>query len=741
MKTHPLNTDYLVVGAGAMGLAFADEIVTHDPSAEIILVDRRSKPGGHWNNAYPFVSLHQPAAYYGVSSLPLGDGGSALASGDEVMAYYGRVLSRMLDTGRVHFLGLCDFQGEGRVVSLASPDLEFAITVNRKTVDATYMKVEVPSTTPPKYTCDTDITRVPVNDLATIDRPWSRYVIIGAGKTGIDAVLFLLSRGVEPDRITWIMSNDAWLLPRHTIQPGGINELLRQQLEIMARCTTLEDILLEHEKAGLLLRLDPEVIPARYRCATVSLSELDTLRTVHQIVRQGRVRHIGPDAIELDRGTWPASPDHLYVDCTANALSKRPAVPIFSGDRITLQSVLMCQQVFSAAAIGHLEIRFDDDSFKNGLAQVVPHPEVPLDLIHAQLVGLRNMDHGMLQYGDWLRTSRLSMLHHEKLSDTLGLLLKTLSSKPAALRNLRRIYDSLRPAEPEPSITLVHGPLRFTAHASGPEDGPLVLCLHGFPDNPTTFRHQSRALAEAGYRVVVPTLRGYEPSSQPANHDYALTTLAQDVLAWMDHLNAPTAHLIGHDWGAAIAYVAAAQAPHRFETLVTLAVPHAARLTEGVRKIPSQLLKSWYMLFFQLRGLAERVLSWGDWALIQKLWRDWSPGYVLTEEAWSSLRSTFEAPGVKEAMLAYYRQNASPRTMTAPPDPELTTIEVPTLAITGADDGCMDTRLYDHVFHERDFPRGLRVERLEGAGHFAHLEQPQRVNALIVEWLERSTGR
>jgi pimeloyl-ACP methyl ester carboxylesterase len=289
---------------------------------------------------------------------------------------------------------------------------------------------------------------------------------------------------------------------------------------------------------------------------------------------------------------------------------------------------------------------------------------------------------------------------------------------------------------------LTHGPLEFSCCASGLAEnpaGPVVLCLHGFPDHARSFRFQLPLFAGSGYRAIAPTLRGYEPSSQPADGDYSLAALASDVIAWIDELGEQRVHLIGHDWGAVIAYLAAAHASERFHSLSTLAIPHAARLIEGIRRVPGQLAKSWYMAFLQLPGLSDWAVEYNDWALVRRLWKHWSPGFDLPAEEWTSLRETFEAPGVKGAMLQYYRQNASPAVILGwkkNAASRHTVVPVRTLAITGADDGCMDTRLHDHVFRAEDFPRGVRVQRVEGAGHFLHQEKPDAVNQLLLEWLQ-----
>jgi pimeloyl-ACP methyl ester carboxylesterase len=296
-------------------------------------------------------------------------------------------------------------------------------------------------------------------------------------------------------------------------------------------------------------------------------------------------------------------------------------------------------------------------------------------------------------------------------------------------------------------ITLHHGPLTFTGLTRG--QGPLVLLLHGFPDNARTWRHQLPALAEAGYRAVAMTLRGYEPGSQPANGDYTRETIASDVTSFLDELEVDTAHLVGHDWGAVITYTACAQAPERFKSLTTLALPHVGRFLTEVIKHPRQLRLSWYMFFFQIRGLADYLVERNDYAFIKMLWRRWSPGWQLTDDEMSQVIETFRQPGVKRSALAYYRTILSPRRFPisrAAREAARFPVPVPTLAVTGANDGCIDTDVHQQLMVPGDFPRGLEVRQITGAGHFPQLEQPQQVNALLLDWLaqhdtpERSTS-
>jgi hypothetical protein len=442
MTPQTLSADYLIVGAGAMGMAFVDELLTQRPDDRVILVDKHAKPGGHWNDAYPFVSLHQPAAYYGVNSEKLGTGGAYLASGVEVLSYFERVLTKWVSTGRLQYFPMCEYRGDGVFVSTVAPDLEYEVAVGKKTVDATYMKVEVPSVRAPSYPVAEDISLVPPNALPSIREPRSEYVVIGAGKTGMDAVLFLLNSGVDPDLIRWIMPNDAWLLDRAQIQPGRMTvDGPSAQLENFASSNTLGELYRSLEADERILRLDKEVWPTKYRCATVSLEELDQLRSIREVVRLGRVERIDSDSIVLEHGKLPTDASVLHIDCTADGLAKRPVRPVFEGRDITLQSLFICQQVFSAAVIAYVETRFDDDKLKNEMCQAVPHPELPRDIVAGMSVSLANIDNWTRKFGIWLRGSRLFMAHHESLIKLLWFGFKTRKLLPEAVEKMSGILE------------------------------------------------------------------------------------------------------------------------------------------------------------------------------------------------------------------------------------------------------------------------------------------------------------
>jgi hypothetical protein len=417
------KTDYLVVGAGAMGMAFADTLLA-ETDCTLTIVDRYHRPGGHWTTAYPFVRLHQPSAFYGVNSKALGNdsvdqvgwnkGLYELASCDEVCAYFGQVMTqRFLPSGRVSYFPLCEYLGDERFQSLLT-GRSFEVEVGRRVVDATYMRVTVPSMRPPPYEVASGVRCVSPNEVAKIKSTYRRYTVIGAGKTGIDTCLWLLANGVDPALLTWIMARDSWLIDRSMVQPGSefteaTQRIMAAQGAAIMDATSVDDLLDRVVASGSLLRFSEAVRPTMYRCASVAPAELEQLRRIEDIVRMGRVRRLEENAIVLDGGTVPAAGDTLYVDCSADGLERRPAVPVFDGRTIRLQAVRYCQQVFSAAFAAHVEAAYADDAVKNDLCRPIPHPDDTLDWLRTT----RSTYETMLRWNqepellDWLARSRL----------------------------------------------------------------------------------------------------------------------------------------------------------------------------------------------------------------------------------------------------------------------------------------------------------------------------------------------
>jgi hypothetical protein len=284
---------------------------------------------------------------------------------------------------------------------------------------------------------------IPLNDLPKVRAPHDAYVVIGSGKTGIDAVLFLLDQGVDPGHIRWVVPNDAWFLDRAQIQPRrNFKDGLFSQLDCIAGCSTVDEVFHALEGADRILRLDPDVWPTKYRCATVSREELVALRSVEQVVRLGRVVRIEPGEIVLERGSIPSGEKTLHVDCSADGLARRPVKPVFEDGRITLQSLSMCQQVFSAAVIGHIAGMAGSDEEKSAMCRVVQHPELPRDFISCMRNTLQNLVDWTPRMGRWLFGSRLNLAHHESTWTLLRAGWTMRRRLPAILERMDQILEA-----------------------------------------------------------------------------------------------------------------------------------------------------------------------------------------------------------------------------------------------------------------------------------------------------------
>lgn len=278
--------------------------------------------------------------------------------------------------------------------------------------------------------------------------------------------------------------------------------------------------------------------------------------------------------------------------------------------------------------------------------------------------------------------------------------------------------------------------MNFTVLEMG--EGPLALCLHGFPDTAHSFRHQMPVLAQAGFQAVAPFMRGYSPSEAAPDGRYDSPVLSEDALALITALGYKEAVIFGHDWGAVAAYGAAAAAPDRVRKLITVAVPYGNRFFEALVTNYAQQRRSWYMFFFQT-AIAEAAVSFNDFAFLEKMWADWSPGWKWAAEDMEALKRCFRAKGTLEAAIGYYRATFGPA-LRSPADPNAlaaamaTPINVPALMIHGRDDGCIGAELLTGM--EALFPKGLKIEVMPGAGHFVHQERPEQVNELMLEFLK-----
>jgi hypothetical protein len=418
-----LETDYLVVGAGALGMAFVDALIENS-DADVVMVERRHRPGGHWLDSYPFVQLHQPSRFYGVNSTPLGqdrierDGTDVdfyeRASGAEICGYFDEIMRhRFLASGRVRFFPMCDYLGDRRFHSRVT-DRVTDVTVRSHVVDATYMASRVPATDPAPFDVADGAHCVPVGALTTLENAPNGYVIVGGGKTASDAIGWLLDRGTDPDTITWIRPRDTWILNRAFFQPGQSRtfEGVVLQLEAMVASESVEDVYERLEDNEVMLRTDRTVVPTMMKAATVSLRELEQIRLIENVVRLGHVERIEPDQILLEHGSIPTTPDHLHVHCAASGLSDNPPRAIFADDTITLQLVTRVGLTLSGALQGVVERTGRTTAEKNRLCPPTVMPHTPFDYLRAVLAGIRTemgwQEAPPLQ--EWLDRSRLNLL-------------------------------------------------------------------------------------------------------------------------------------------------------------------------------------------------------------------------------------------------------------------------------------------------------------------------------------------
>ncbi|HYZ92875.1 MAG TPA: FAD/NAD(P)-binding protein [Actinomycetota bacterium] len=397
-----LETDYLVVGAGAMGMAFTDALIDH-ADVHVTLVDRRHTPGGHWQDAYPFVQLHQASVFYGVASTVLGTGAlqtsgpeaglQERASQPEIQAYYGDVLKqRFLSTGRVTFLGASEYHSDdsSHLVTSRVSGETVQVAIRRRLVDATYLSPTIPATTPPPFGVADDADVVAINELAKLDAAPKHFVIVGSGKTATDGIVWLLANGVQPDRIKWVRPRDPWMLDRAVVQPDPAVAvgLAADTMQAAAGAESLDDLFLRLEDAGVMLRIDTDVVPTMAKTPTLGRWELDLLRTIENVVRLGHIDKVTRREIVFNRGSVPLAPDTLVVHCAASGLQYPPLVAVWEPDKIRLQTIRAGFPCFNAALTGYVEATRDDDRERNRLCPPNTLPDSMASWARMQVRGI-----------------------------------------------------------------------------------------------------------------------------------------------------------------------------------------------------------------------------------------------------------------------------------------------------------------------------------------------------------------
>ncbi|MFC7497151.1 MULTISPECIES: NAD(P)-binding protein [unclassified Nocardioides] len=376
--TQHLDVDYLVVGAGATGMAFTDALIDH-ADVRVALVDRRHAAGGHWLEAYPFVRLHQSSTFYGVASTLLG-GGRVQARGPEaglheradkaaICSYYSELVDdRMVASERVQTLWGCEYVGDRTVVSRIS-GRRYVVPDHCRIVDAHYLSPDIPAESGPRFAVGDGARVVPVNFLPRVDYAPGRYVVVGSGKTATDACIWLLAQGVDPDAITWIRPRDPWMLNRAKIQPDPevFFGMVADLLEASAASASLDDLFLRLEDADIMLRVDRRATPTMAKAPTLATWELEQLRSIEHVVRLGHITTVGRGRLDLERGSVSIPGDALVVDCAADGLKRPPRIPIWQPEVITVQPIRAGFPCFGAALAGYVEATRSDDTEKNRL--------------------------------------------------------------------------------------------------------------------------------------------------------------------------------------------------------------------------------------------------------------------------------------------------------------------------------------------------------------------------------------
>lgn len=426
-----MDVDYLLIGAGASAMAFLDVLI-HESDATVAVVDRRDGPGGHWNDAYPYVRLHQPSSFYGVNSTPLGrdridttghnTGLPEVASKHEILHYYQQLMERdYLPTGRVTYFRNSEHIGDGRIKSLVT-GAETQLTVGKKTVNAGYWGNlgSIPSTHERNFEVDDGVTCIPPNNLPQNAAQHDRFCILGAGKTAMDAVIWLRDQSVALDAITWVRPRDYWVFQRDTVVPhadffdSSVRSLLAE-MESLATAETVEAHCLNMEACGKWARIDQTQWPTQFHAATCSRSEIEVLRQIEDVERAGRVTHLTATEMHLTGGTRAMAEGTLYIDCTASAGVKiDQTMQVFGPDTITVLMIRPFQPVFSAALIAHLEFGDYTDTTRRFATQVTNFHDTPAEYLKVQLQGFTNqyLWNQNTNLRSWIGNSRLDAGHH-----------------------------------------------------------------------------------------------------------------------------------------------------------------------------------------------------------------------------------------------------------------------------------------------------------------------------------------
>jgi pimeloyl-ACP methyl ester carboxylesterase len=273
-------------------------------------------------------------------------------------------------------------------------------------------------------------------------------------------------------------------------------------------------------------------------------------------------------------------------------------------------------------------------------------------------------------------------------------------------------------------------------------EGPLVVCLHGFPDNYETWQHQIEPFVASGYRIVCPMMPGFAPGTQPSSGANTPVYASREIIAMIERLlndsGEKKCHLVGHDWGALIGYMVANQRPDLFSSLAVLSIPYNISLPRIILRCPRYAVNSWYVSFFQLKWFADWWVKRKNLKFIDMLYRTWCPTWNQYDERLVSVKETLKVPGVLKSSLSYYRNSLFGLNRASFEFRRLFNgrILVPTLGIRGAVDGCMPEVAWEQL-SPKSFRNGLSLEVVPDVGHFPQLECPQWISERLIGWVKQ----
>lgn len=460
-----MKVDYLIAGAGATGLSFLD-VILKETDATVAIVDRRDAPGGHWNDAYPFVRLHQSSSFYGVCSRPLNplrratDGFNAglfeLSTKSEILHYFHDLMENTyLPSGRVHYFPMSEYLGDGKVRSLITGDVT-EIEIARKLVNAGIWGdlSSIPSTHDRPFEVQDGVSCIPPNDLPQRAPGHDGFTVIGAGKTGMDAIIWLLGRGVDQDRITWVRPNDYWLFHREKLvnHPDFFESTIasfQSELAALGTVSNVREYCEKMEQSGMWHRIDADTWPTKFHAAVCSDAEINGLRTVKNVIRAGHVTRIEPGVMQLEQARVASAPNQLYVDCTARAgvVLGPDTPPVFNGDTINLFMVRAFQPLFSAALIAFLEANIPDEETRKACTRLVNFHDTPAQYVAQMHNAIMNQGAWakIPEVKEWIDQCRLYAVNHLLAglepddTDKLAMLQKFAPLSQAAAENIPRI--------------------------------------------------------------------------------------------------------------------------------------------------------------------------------------------------------------------------------------------------------------------------------------------------------------